>query len=282
MSASPSPAAHEARHAVALRLREMRYASGLTASEVAARCGWHKAKSSRLENARTSPSDSDIRAWCAACGALDQAEDLIAASRTAESMYAEWRRLHRSGIRHHQEAAVPLYDRTRLFRVYCSNVIPGLLQTRAYATALLSAINRFQGTPDDADEAADARLARSHVIREGRHRFLLLVEEVVLRYHLTGPGPMTAQLDFLLEAMALPAVSLGVIPLDARRSMWPLETFMIFDEERAQVETLSAEINITAPSEIRVYLKAFDQLQQMAVYGDKARRLVLCARAAFE
>ncbi|MFH8407590.1 helix-turn-helix domain-containing protein [Streptomyces sp. NPDC018019] len=282
MSASPSPAVQEARRALAVRLREMRRAGGLTTSELAARCGWHKSKTSRLENARTPPSDSDIRAWCAACGALDQMDDLLAAARTAESMYAEWRRLHRSGIRRHQEAAVPLYERTRLFRVYCSNVIPGLLQTHAYAAALLSAINRFQGTPDDACEAATARLARSRVIREGRHRFLLLVEEAVLRYQLTGPGTMTGQLDFLLEAMAFPAVALGVIPVSARRTMWPLETFMVFDQERVQVETLSAEINITAPGEISVYLRAFDQLQRMAVYGDAARRLVLCARAAFK
>ncbi|KOT93593.1 XRE family transcriptional regulator [Streptomyces rimosus subsp. pseudoverticillatus] len=267
---------------MALRLREVRRSSGLTASELAARCGWHKSKSSRLENARTPPSDADLRAWCAAYGALDQVNDLIAASRTAESMYAEWRRLHRSGIRHHQEAAVPLYERTKLFRVYCSNVVPGLLQTRPYAAALLSTITRFQGTPDDACEAADARLARSHVIREGRHRFLLLVEEAVLRYHLTGPRLMIEQLDFLLEAMAFPAVSLGVIPVSERRTMWPLETFMIFDKERAQVETLSAEINITAPGEISVYLRAFQQLQRMAVYGDEARRLVLSARATFE
>ncbi|MFH8350117.1 helix-turn-helix domain-containing protein [Streptomyces sp. NPDC018045] len=282
MSASSSSAVQEARRALAVRLREMRRASGLTTGELAARCGWHKSKTSRLENARTPPSDSDIRAWCAACGALDQAEDLLAAARTAESMYAEWRRLHRSGIRHHQEAAVPLYERTRLFRVYCSNVVPGLLQTHAYAAALLSAINRFQGTPDDGCEAADARLSRSHIIREGRHRFLLLVEEAVLRYRLTGPGPMTAQLDFLLEAMAFPAVSLGVIPVSARRTMWPLETFMVFDQERVQVETLSAEINITAPGEVSVYLRAFDHLQRMAVYGDAARRLVLGARATFE
>ncbi|OKI09362.1 transcriptional regulator [Streptomyces sp. CB02923] len=282
MSASPSPAAQEARRALGLRLREVRRAGGLTASEVAARCGWHKSKASRLENARTPPSDADIRAWCAVCGAPDQAEDLIAAARTAESMYVEWRRLHRGGIRPYQEAAVPLYERTRLFRVYCSNVVPGLLQTRAYAAALLSAINRFQGTPDDAGEAAAARLARSRVIREGRHRFLLLVEEAALRYRLTGPGPMLDQLDFLLEAMSYPAVSLGVIPVSGRRALWPVETFMIFDEERAQVETLSAEINITSPSEVGVYLKAFDALQRMALYGDPARRLVISARATFE
>lgn len=48
---------------------------------------------------------------------------------------------------------MPLYERTRLFRVYCSNVVPGLVQTPGYASALMSSITRFQGMPDDVPEA---------------------------------------------------------------------------------------------------------------------------------
>ncbi len=43
------------------------------------------------------------------------------------------------------------------------------------------------------------------------------------------------------------------------------------------VEFLSAEVNITQPSEIAVYLKAFEQLRGMAVYGADARALILKA-----
>ncbi|MEU9003211.1 helix-turn-helix domain-containing protein, partial [Streptomyces sp. NPDC048551] len=31
----------------------------------------HKSKSSRIARGKTPPSDADIRAWCAACGADD-------------------------------------------------------------------------------------------------------------------------------------------------------------------------------------------------------------------
>ncbi|MGW3570144.1 helix-turn-helix domain-containing protein [Streptomyces sp. NPDC000941] len=277
MNASPSSSAQAAREAVAARLVDIRKTAGLKAQEVAARCGWHKSKVSRLENGHTPPSDDDIRKWCQACDALRHAPDLIAASRDADQMYVEWKRIHRTGIRRRQEVDVPLYDRTSLFRVYCSNVVPGLLQTHGYAEALLSTISQFQGTPNDAADAATARLARSRVIHEGRHRFVLLVEETTLRYRIGSPSVMAGQLGYLLEVLSLPSVAFGVIPFTAQRRIWPVETFMIFDDERVQVETLSAEINITSPGEIDVYVKAFARLQRMAVYGTKAQSLITAA-----
>ncbi|MGW4201699.1 Scr1 family TA system antitoxin-like transcriptional regulator [Streptomyces sp. NPDC004726] len=148
---------------VAWMLAEVRRDSGLYGHQVAERCGWHKAKVSRIENALTPPSDADIRAWCTACGAEEQAADIIAASRAAESMYLEWKRLQRTGLRQLQESRVPLYERTALFRGYASHLVPGLLQTPAYATALLTSISRFHGTPDDTDIAVPARIARAAV-----------------------------------------------------------------------------------------------------------------------
>lgn len=277
MSASPSSSVQEARKALAQRLREVRLDAGLTGREVAARCGWHPAKSSRLENARATPSDADIRAWCRACHAEEQIADLIASSRLADSIYVHWKRLHRAGMRRAQEEFVPLFERTRHFRVYCSNVIPGLVQTQEYAAALLSMVSEFQGTPDDSAEAAAARVARSHVIREGDHRFVLLMEEDVLYRHGGDSAMMASQLGYLLAAMALPSVCLGVIPRGAPRRIWGLEAFNIFDDQRVHVELLTARVTVTQPSEIATYVKAFKRLAEMAVYGERTRKLIITA-----
>jgi hypothetical protein len=120
-------------------------------------------KSSRIENGRTPPSDADIRAWCRACGADDQVADLIAANRQSAEMYVQWKRLQRTGLRRLQESGATLYQRTRLFRVYCSDAVPGLLQTPGYATALLSSIAAFRGTPDDVSEAVTVRMKPSEI-----------------------------------------------------------------------------------------------------------------------
>lgn len=274
MPTHPSTSAEEARKALAGRLRELRKDAGLTLRDLAARAGWHYSKSSRIETGVTAPSDDDIRAWCRVCGAQDLTEDLIAASRTVHSMYVEWRRVQRTGLRRLQESYVPLYERTRQFRVYCSNVVPGLLQTPAYATALLSRIARFHGTPDDVADAVAARVERSRVLHHGEHRFAILVEESVLRYRVGDVETMAGQLGYLLAVMSFPAVSLGVVPFAAEREMWPVETFMVFDGGRVSVELLTAAVTVSAPSQIAEYGRAFESMAAVAVYGAKARAVI--------
>lgn len=282
MVVSPSSSVQAAREALAAQLRDLRKDSGLTARELAARAGWYPSKASRLENAVTPPSDDDLRTWCRICGAENQADDLIAACRSADTMYMEWRRLQRTGLRRLQESYVPLFERTRLFRVYCANVVPGLLQTHAYATALLGAISEFHGTVNDVAEAADARLARSHVAREGNHRLALIVEESVLRHRVGDAETMAGQLGYLLSVMAFPSVSLGVIPFSAQRRMWMLETFSVYDDERVLVELLTAQVSVTSPTEVRQYLHAFSEFANLAVYGAEARALITNAIASLE
>ncbi len=274
---SSSSSAQAARQAIADRLREIRLDAGLTKRELARAAGWHESKCSRIENAKTSLSDSDIRAWCEVCGTADQVPDLIAASRIADNMYLEWRRMERGGMRRLQESYVPLYERTRVFRWYHSTLIPGLLQTRDYSHAVLSTIRAFRGLPDDAAEAADARLARSHVLHEGNHRFSFLVEEAVLRYQIASTDAMAAQLGHLLMAMTLPSVALGVIPFTTARGALPREGFHMYDDEVVHVELLSAQVSVTAPSEIAEYAKAFQELSEHAVYGADARKLITAA-----
>ncbi|MFJ4674841.1 helix-turn-helix domain-containing protein [Kitasatospora sp. NPDC088783] len=283
MARSPSSSVQAARDAVAARLRELCQDAGLKRADIAARTGWYPSKVSRIATGTTPPSDADIQAWCAACGADDQADDLIAASRAADTMYVEWRRVQRAGLRRVQESRVPLYQRTRFFRVYCSNVVPGLFQTEAYATALLRTIARFHRTPDDVAEAVAARVARSDgVVREGDHRFAVLVEESVLRNRVGDSETMAGQLGYLLALMSLPRVSLGIVPFTARREMWTLEAFNVFDDQRVHVELLTAAVTVTAPTEVEQYVRAFAELASQAVHGAAARALIAEAINALE
>ncbi|WKK25905.1 helix-turn-helix transcriptional regulator [Streptomyces olivoreticuli] len=276
-SSSPSSSVAAARKALADRLVEIRKDAGITGEELSARCGWHAAKTSRIQSGKAAPTDADLRAWCAACGAEEQAADLIATARAADSMYVEWRRRHRTGLRHAQEQLISGYEKTSLFRIYVSNVIPGFFQTPEYATALMQSITEFHGTPDDVAEAVPARMARSRLIYEGGHRFAVLIEEWVLRSQIGEPETMAGQLRHLLSLMPLASVSLGVIPSTARRTVWPLEAFYLFDDRRVAVENLTAKINVVQPRDIADYAKAFIELSGMAVYGARARTLITAA-----
>ncbi|WP_189914926.1 helix-turn-helix domain-containing protein [Kitasatospora xanthocidica] len=280
MPSSPSSSAQAARRAVASRLRELMLDAGLRGQELSVRCGWHESKTSRIINAKMPPSDADIRAWCAACSADDQAADLVATTRAVESMYMEWRRIQRNGMRKAQETINALYERTALTRVYVSNVVPGFFQTPAYATALMRSIRQFQGHPDDVTEAVAARIARSRFLYEGGHRFAVVMEEGVLRHRIGRSEEMAGQLRHLLAVLPLASVSLGVIPFGAERTVWPLEAFYLHDDEHVMVETLTAGIDVTQPREVADYARAFAELNRMAVHGNDVRTLIASALAA--
>ena len=159
--------------------------------------------------------------------------------------------------------------------------MPGLIQTPAYANALMSAITTFQGTPDDVEAAVRARMERNRVLRSLNHQFVILLEESVLRYRIGDAEVMAGQLGHVLNLIPLPNVRLGIIPFSAsQRDMWTLEAFTAFDDARVHVELLSAQVTVTAPGEVVIYLRAFERLTALAVYGAKARTLISDAISA--
>jgi transcriptional regulator with XRE-family HTH domain len=265
---------HQAREALGKRLRELRKDADLTGRDLANLAGWHSSKVSRIEYGKQSPSEDDIRAWCRHCGAENQIPDLITTLRDIESMYVEWRRMQRTGLKRLQESSVPLYERTKTFRIYEPGVIPGLLQTAEYAYGLMGQIISFREIPNDLDDAVAARMERQKVLYSGDRRFLIVLEEQALRTPVGSMQTMAGQLDRLLAVMSLQRLSLGIIPASGRREIWPVEGFWMFDDELTRVETVTASLNVTQPREIIVYAKTFERLQLSALYGPKARQLV--------
>jgi transcriptional regulator with XRE-family HTH domain len=275
---SPFSSAQQARERVAARMRELRLDADLTGDALSVLCGWSAAKTSRLEHAKAAPSDSDIRTWCTACGCPDRAEDLIAANRQVDHLYVEWRRQQRTGLSQLQDTVLAVYEQSMVLRLYSSSMVPGLLQTTAYATALLSTISTFRGLPNDVADAVASRAKRSRILYEGNHRVVILMDEAVLRRPFGGREAMAAQLAHLRDLLNLPALALGIIPLGAGwDSVWLLETFHIVDSSLVTIETLSAYIRITEHGEIALYEQAFVELGQMAVYGPAARDLITAA-----
>jgi transcriptional regulator with XRE-family HTH domain len=273
-----SSSAWQARQALAARLGEIRKDAGLTGRALALRCDWHESKVSRIEHARTAPSADDIRVWCQHCDAPGETDEMLAFLRTVEDMFVEWRRMEQAGLKHAQEAVLPLWERTRIFQAYSSWLIPGAVQTPAYTKAILRAIAVRRDLPDDSDEAAAVRADRLRLLREGDHRFLVVVEESVLRNVIGGADVMAGQLGHLITVASLPSVSLGVIPMGLERDViWPVEDFWVFDERQVNVELVSGWLTLTQPREIATYTKTFSDLSDLAVRGAKARALITAA-----
>lgn len=271
--------AQSARQALASRLQEIRLDAGLSARALSAAAGWHEAKTSRIEHAKQQPSESDLRAWCYVCSSPKLIPELIAQLRAVTSMWLDWRRAERSGMKHLNTAVRDLYERTKQYRSYCQSMIPGLLQTPEYTTAVLASLrDRRQVPVDDVATAVAERMDRQHILYEGDHRFAFVLEEAALRYQVGGPDVLAGQLRHLLEVMRLPSVSLGIIPSTVDRSWhWPVEDFYLFDAAQANVELVSGFLTITQPIEVAMYADSFAALAKLAVLGSDARCLITAA-----
>jgi transcriptional regulator with XRE-family HTH domain len=276
MTTAPASAAQEARRSLGARLRELRLGRGMTARELAAATGQHFTRVSKLENGVQSPSDSDIRDWCRACETEDQVPDLIATARAVESAYLEFRRQSRSGMKQVLGPhTLKRYEKTKLFRIYEHNVIPGLFQTAEYSAAMLAFWVNFLGTPNDVGDAVTVRMNRQRVLYRGGTRVALLLEEQALRTWFGSAATQAGQLGRLLEVMSLPNVSLGIIPLMIERTAVASAGFWIFDQELVALETPTASIAVTRPDEIRLYERMFGVLKGSAVHGQQARALIV-------
>lgn len=270
----PASPAQQAREALGARLREIRKGAGLTGRALAVSIGCHFTKISRIENGSQAPSEDNIKAWCRVCNAEQQISDLIATARSIESLYVEWRRHTRAGMKRLMLTPVPLYENTALFRIYEHSAIPGLFQTAEYSAAILSYFIEFLDAPNDLDAALQARMERQRIIYSGNRRFVVLLEENALRVRVGSPDTMAGQLDRLLATISLPRVSLGIIPQAAPRRTVTQVGFWIYDNAMVGVETPTAKLEITQPREIHQYAKMFEHLRQSAVYGAQARALI--------
>ncbi|MBF6239115.1 helix-turn-helix domain-containing protein [Nocardia otitidiscaviarum] len=263
----------QAREALGERLRGLRLAAGLSGSELARRAGWHQTRVPKIEYGRTKPSEADIRTWCSLTGTESEIPDLVATLRNIDAAYREWRRTLSGGTKQKQHEILRMMRQSAIMRVYQPSLIPGLLQTTEYAYAILRRSIRFHNIPDDLDEGVSKRMERQQILYQGERRFHILMGELALYNSVGGDSIMLGQLDRLLATTVQPRVSFGIVPMDTELPM-QLTNFVMFDERRVTVETISAELTISQPREIRLYHRTFDTLAKKSMYGSEARALI--------
>lgn len=281
MPSSPSSSAQAARQRLGEQLRQMRHAERISGVRFAELAGWKDASNvSKLERAQRTITAEHVRLWCRVCGASKRrTEELLAEQRAVARMWVSYRdQAHQVGLNATQRLLVgDIYDTLRSEQVYQAKLIPGLLQTRAYMTGVLTDVRRERGLAvDDVAEAVTERLARQRNLRRAGARFTFIVEEQVLRQRPFGIEVQREQLQHLLQARRLPSVvSFGVIPEGAeRRGYRPRESFDITDDNLVTVELISGYLSLTHPDELTIYRRAWADLASLAVIGRQARALI--------
>ena len=275
MTAARNP--HRAR--LAARLRALRAAAGLSGNRLAQQLGWPQPRVSKLETGKQVPTEDDLRTWLAATGATEeQATELAELLSAARIEYATWRGVqHTAGglARRHAERGTWEATTTRIAE-YQPAMLPGLVQTTAYARALLTSplASAMNITEADADALVAERVKRQDILYQPGRALQVVVGEAALWNTPSTVDIQVAQLDRLISFTGLPSLEFGVIPHRAPMPIAPIACFSVHDDNFVLVETLTGEQRLDDPDEVAVYVKAFELLREAAATGPDAVALI--------
>ncbi|WP_406117696.1 helix-turn-helix domain-containing protein [Streptomyces sp. NBC_00989] len=276
MAANNNPTVR--RRLLGAELRRLRLASGLKSTEVAERLMVSQPKISHLENGRRTVSPRDVRDLCAIYGVTGQQAIDSLMQMARESGQPGW--WHAYGDIP-QSVYIALETDAASLHAYEPLVIPGLLQTPAYAHAVIEETIP-QLTAEEADTRLKVRLRRQHRIYDPARPLHLWVvlDESALRRVVGSPDVMREQLEHLNALGAEPHITVQVLPCTAGAHPGLSGQFSILrsaDSCAAAVvylERFTSDLYLEKPSDVQHYSVLHDHLQAQALSPDSSRDFI--------
>jgi hypothetical protein len=197
------------------QLRRLRESSGVTREGA----GWEirssESKISRMELGRVGFKERDVSDLLTLYGVSDEGEReaLLKLARDANS--PGWWHRYGDVLPSWFQSYLGLEAAAALIRSYEVQFVPGLLQTREYARAVVLLGHGGAGVAE-IDRRVDLRMQRQQLLLRDKPPLLwAVVDEAALRRPIGGPEVMRGQLTALIEATKSPTVRLQVIPFAA-------------------------------------------------------------------
>jgi len=200
---------------LAAELRRLRESGDFTGDDVAERLGWSASKVSRLENARQAPRFADVRRLLDLYGVEgNYREQLLQLARDA--VRRGWWEAFSDALPEPYASYIGLEIEAEELWQWETQVVPGLLQTEAYAQAVEQRSHSTEVIPPSrVDARVEARLERQSVLtREAPLHLSVVLDEALLLRRYGGAAVMAGQLQHLQELSDLPNLTLQVLPLE--------------------------------------------------------------------
>jgi transcriptional regulator with XRE-family HTH domain len=195
------------------QLEELRTQAGLTFEQAGEAIGVSHSTIRRMEAAKVARLRlTDAEKLLQTYGVTDQQEIDTFLKSVREANKRGWWHTYRDVLPDWFAAYLSLEQAALQIRAYEAEFVHGLLQTEAYARALLGA-----GNPHASAEATERRVAlrmrRQELLsRPAPPRVWVVMDETVLRWPVGGPEVMRAQIDHLIAVNSLPHVTLQIMP----------------------------------------------------------------------
>ncbi|MFY1697338.1 MULTISPECIES: helix-turn-helix domain-containing protein [unclassified Solwaraspora] len=259
-------------------LRQLREEARMTVKAAATALEWSTPKIWRIETGATSMRSLDVEAMCKVYGASPEITEALMGL-AKETRARGWWHSYGDAIPEWFELYVGLESGATRLRKYEAHLIPGLLQTKAYATRVYEA-----GRPDmkreDVDRGVALRLDRQALLTRATPpapQVDIILDEAVLRRDIDAE-----QLNQIVTVSRQPNVSVRVVPFSAglHRATLANGAFTILDFDGSDEPTivyadgLTGALYLDKPAEAAAYEEVWSTVESTALSEAQSRKLI--------
>lgn len=259
-------------------LRRIREGSSHTQKAAAAALGWSMSKIIRIETGVVPVSPADVMALLHVYELDDKAlaGELVGIARSKDTMWWDEYR----GIVEQQYLDLIDYEHSAVrIKQYIGFAVPGLLQTKEYAAAILGS---YLSDPDDVRHRTDIRMRRQRILSgQDSPRVSFVLDEAVLHRSIGGPAVMRDQLLRLKDAAREPNITIQVVPFEGGTHYGMVGNFMVLEFEPGdgdpvvKIEDPFRDALIREdPETTAKYVEAFRELEDFAAGPDQFDAIV--------
>ncbi|MCY1143910.1 helix-turn-helix transcriptional regulator [Actinoplanes sp. Pm04-4] len=255
------------RRRLGVELRRHREAARVTIDMVAERLGCSTSKVSRIETGHTSATPGDVSAMMDIYGVSEAIKsELVQIAR--EARQKGWWHPFSTVL---TGAYVGLEAAARSVRTYESQVIPGLLQSKEYAIAVIRAA-QSRDSDQEIEQRVRVRMERqSLLIQDDPIDLWVVLDEAVVSRPVGGDEVMRDQLARLITTARLPNVTLQILPFAAGAHAGMDGTFAILEfEEEGDADVVFTEnatggLFLEKAEELSRYISIFETIRTTAL-----------------
>ncbi|QHC32253.1 MULTISPECIES: helix-turn-helix domain-containing protein [unclassified Streptomyces] len=270
------------------RLQELREAAGLSREEAAGVLRVAAATVRRMETAEVALKIPYLQVLLDTYGvARDEAATFVRLAEEANQP-GWWQRFH-DVLPDWFSLYVSLEGAARIIRSYEPHFVPGLLQTEAYARAVMEAGTIGQSEPESVERHVSLRMERQRLLERADppHLWVIMDETVLRRPVSASPDVMRDQLDRLVECAEKDRITLQIAEFAAGPHPGTYAPFTLFRFAEPELpdmvftEYLTGALYLDARREVAAHLEVLDHMTARAASARRTREILREYRARF-
>ncbi len=267
---------------IALSLQRWRKEAGLAQKDAAKRLDRTPQHISNLESGERLPSAADLELLLVQYGKEDRItfmRELLSAAKRARN----WWTAMSGAVPKWFDLYLGLESGASELSTFETVLVPGLLQTREYAEAVIRGNPNL--TKEQVDQLVDLRIGRQQILdrEEDPVHLWAVLDESVLHRQYGGPITMHGQLQHLLDMSERPRIDVQVLPYDAGATfaqqggsfvVMRFPAAMENDPGLVYLELLTGGQYFEEPGEIAEYRRALTRLHALAADQKRSGEII--------